>query len=145
MPRILQRLLLLTAAGLAVCPAGCNPRERRLPETGATLEGTVSYGKDKVMVALVVAQGEGGSAQGFINEDGRYKLENVPLGEVHLAVNTEAGKGQQMSTIMAQSQGKARQIPKVIDVPAKYGEPSKSGITTTISKGENTYNIEIPK
>ena len=44
----------------------------------------------------------------LVEEDGRFRLQNVPLGEVNLAVNTAAGKGQAMGKNMAQSQGKAK-------------------------------------
>jgi len=117
----------------------------RLPETGATLEGTVTYGKEKVPVALIIVQGANGSATGRIGEDGRYKVENVPVGEVKLAVNTAAGKGELMSKIMAQSQGKARTLPKVVEVPDKYFNPDTSGLSTTLNKGPNTYDIVIPR
>jgi len=142
MPRIRQRLLLLAAAGLCLC-AGCDSGARR-PETGATLDGTVMYGDQKVMVGLVIAQGAT-AAQAFIDDDGRYHIDNAPVGDIHLAVNTEAGKGQLKSKMMAQTKGKAKALPNVIDLPAKYQDPQKSGITTTVNKGPNTYNIVIPK
>jgi hypothetical protein len=128
---------------LVILVAGCDIGPRRLPESGATLEGTVTYGQDKVLVAMIIAQGESGSAQEFIGEDGRYKLQNVPLGEVRLAVNVRAGKGNLTSQQMnPANKGK---LPKVTEVPDKYGDPTTSGIKTTISKGENTYNIVIPR
>jgi hypothetical protein len=49
-----------------------------------------------------------------------------------------------MGMFVAQSQGKG-QAPKLIDVPSKYANPTSSGITTTVSKGDNVYNIVIPK
>jgi hypothetical protein len=94
---------------------------------------------------LVTAQNETGSAAGFVDDSGRYKLENVPLGEVNIGVNTEAGKGQAMGRRMAQSQGKAKGAPKIVDVPGRYAYPAKSGIKTTINKGENTFDIVIPR
>ena len=94
MRRMLQRLALVALVGL--CPVACGgPPQRgvRPPDSGATLEGTVSYGGQKVMVGLVIAQGADREATGFIDDDGRYKLTNVPLGEVSIGVNTDAGKG----------------------------------------------------
>jgi hypothetical protein len=135
----------LALLGLAVLLGGCGPGGIRYPETGATLEGTVTYGKDSVGVALVIAQNESGAATGFVDDDGRYRLQNVPLGEVHIAVNTDAGKGRAIGAAMAQSQGKAKGAPKIVDVPAKFADPAKSGITTTISKGANTFDIVIPR
>jgi hypothetical protein len=146
MRRMTQHLVLVAVASFGVFLAGCGPGGDRRPETGATLEGTVTYGKDKVEVAMVIAQGEGSSATGFISDDGRYKIENVPLGQVNLAVNTAAGKGQMMSKVMARSQSQTTApMPKVIDVPDKYADPSASGITTTVKKGQNTFDIVIPK
>ncbi len=148
MPRTTQRLVALAAAGLVLFLAGCGIglREKRLPETGATLEGTVTYGKEPVLVAMIVVQGENGAATAFIGEDGRYRAENVPLGTVHIAVNTAAGKGEMTGKLMAKAQGKSQgPLPKMIDVPAKYADPTKSGITTTINKGENKFDIVIPK
>src|SRR5262249_39329163 len=114
--------------------------------TGATLEGTVTYGKEKVLVAMVMVQGQGGAtATGFIDDDGRYKVQNVPLGEVSIGVNTEAAKGQMQSKIMARSASKEKgpPLPKAIDVPAKFSDPNTSTIKTTIEKGENKYDIVI--
>jgi hypothetical protein len=98
-----------------------------------------------VGAALVIAQNESGAATGFVGDDGRYKLENVPLGEVNIGVNTEAGKGQAMGKQMAQSQGKAKPSLKLIDVPRRFAEPARSGIKTSINKGPNTYDIVIPQ
>ena len=138
------RLVLL---GLGLLLAGCIGRpDVRYPETGATLEGTVTYGKDKIGVALVIAQNSSGAANAFIDDDGRYKLTNVPLGEVSIGVNTVAGKGQAMGKIMAAAQSKEKTAaPRIIDVPSRYADPATSGIKTTISAGANTYDIVIPR
>jgi hypothetical protein len=137
------RLVLL---GLGLLLVGCIGRpDVRYPETGATLEGTVTYGKDKIGIALVVAQNGSGSATAFIDDDGRYKLTNVPLGEVNIAVNTDAGKGQAFGKFMAAAQGKAKGAPRVVEVPSRFANPDTSGIKTTISAGANTYDIVIPR
>lgn len=143
----LRRLALLSLAGLGLFFAGCGQGLVEIPQTGATLEGTVSYGKDKVMVAMVIARGQGTDMTGFIDDDGRYKIMNVPLGEVSIGVNTDAGKGQLMSKSMARTAGKdkGKPIPKVIDVPARYHDPNMSGIKTTISKGPNQFDIVITR
>jgi hypothetical protein len=135
----------LAVVGVSLLLAGCHGRYTKLPETEATLEGTVTRGSDKVPSALVIVQGADGSATGYTDDDGHYKIENVPLGEVRIAVNTDAGKGAMKSRQMAQSQGKQKgPLPKMVDVPAKYANPNSSGITTTIEKGENTFAVQIP-
>jgi hypothetical protein len=147
MIRSTTRLATLTVAACGLLLAGgCGLHEQRLPETGATLEGTVNYGQEPVLVAMIIVQGDSGAATAYVGEDGHYKAENVPLGTVHVAVNTAAGKGQMMGKMMAQGQGKGQApLPKMIDVPAKYGDPNTSGITTTVNKGENKFDVVIPK
>src|SRR5262245_21730356 len=144
---MLQRFFALAAMAGLCLSAGCSgrPAEISYPESGATLTGTVSYGKDRVSAALVVAQNETGCATGFVDDDGRFKLANVPLGEVGIGINTKAGKGMALGKLMAQSQGKARGAPRIVEVPDKYADPVKSGIKTTISKGENEFDVVIPK
>jgi hypothetical protein len=137
MYRIRLRVGIL-AAVLAVAMLGCSTGTRPvIPNSGITVEGTVTYGKDKIPAALVIFVGTDSSVTAMIGEDGRYKADNVPLGEVSIGVNTKAAEG------MSHSPG--YKGPKVIPVPAKYHDPSKSGLKTTIESSTNTYDIVIPK
>jgi hypothetical protein len=144
-------LLGTVCAVLTSC--GYGVREERLPETGATLEGTVTYGTEKVPMALIIVAGEKGSATGHIDEaTGRYSVQNVPLGEVTIGVNVEAARGEMQSKLMsgyyqgpeAKKQGIVAP-PRVVDVPEKYTTPKTSDIKTTINSGANTFDIKIPK
>jgi hypothetical protein len=132
--------------------AACGVRESRLAESGSTLSGTVTYQGEKVEFAFITVQGKDGGppASGKIHEDGRYKVENVPLGEVTIGVNTIAGQGEAKGTLMAQNAGAADPsaskrvaAPKLINVPPKYINAAESGIKTTIQKGSNTFDIKI--
>src|SRR5262245_39155955 len=140
---VLSPLLLLTLGG-------CSRYESRLPETGATLEGAVTVGGETVPMALGVVVGEKGQATGQI-EEGRYKVENAPLGDVKIGVNTDAVRGQLISQQMASSykgpgKGGTRVAPpKFVEVPAKYREAESSGITTKIKRGKNSYDIPLTK
>lgn len=153
----MQRIVRSTTAGLmavgVILLASCSGHpEERLPETGATLEGTVAYGDQEVPFAVVFVKGPDAMAQGKVGEGGRYTVENVPLGRVQIGVNTDAAKGDYMSLTMSQSyqgpdsKGKARgPLPAFVDVPPEYADPETSGITTTINEGANTYDINIPR
>ena len=136
----------LALFGCVLAVAGCRlGGEVRYPETGATLEGTVTYGTEKVGAALVIAQSATGSASAFVDENGHFKLENVPLGEVNIGVNSEAGKGEAIGRSMAAAQGKLKGTLKIVDVPKKFADPATSGIKTTIKKGPNTFDVQIPR
>jgi hypothetical protein len=141
MRRIFQGIVLLTWAGVVLGLAGCHYGRERLPETGATLDGTVTYGGEPVMVAMIIATGSGPGANGYIDiETGKYRIENVPIGEVKLALRVDAGRAQLQSLIM---QGK--KMPKIIEVPKKYTDEKTTDIVTTIEKGDNHFDIKIPK
>jgi hypothetical protein len=146
MRRVCTRLALFgLVVGYAMLAASCGERGHRLPDTGATLEGTITYGGTKVPFAQVTAMGQNGMATGNVQPDGRYMMTNVPLGEVAIGVNPGAARGEFMSKVMAESKGKAKGTPRFVDVPAKYHEPETSGLKTTINKGANTFNIVITK
>jgi hypothetical protein len=140
--------LFATLMVLSVCFyfVGCGNNEIRLRQTGATLEGNVTYGKEKITDALIMAQNDSGSATAFVDDNGHFKLENVPLGEVNLGVNTEAGKGLAIGKLMAKTMGKGNKAGvKILEVPANFQDPTKSGIKTTIVRGTNEVEIKIPR
>lgn len=128
-------------------------KEERLPETGATLEGTVTYGGEPVHFAMIQVQGSNASATGKVGEDGRYRIENVPVGEVRIGVNTAAAQGDYQSKAMAagaykgpdgKGKGQVTGV-KFVQLPRKFFSPDTSGLKTTVGKGPNTYDIQIPR
>lgn len=143
MPRL--SLLLLIAPLL-----GCDPYETRLPESGATLAGTVTLNGENVPFAMISIVSETSSATGNV-EDGQYKVENVPLGTVIIAVNTPAARGQFISQQMAQSykgpggKGSTKPAARFLDVPSKYWEAETSGLTTSTKRGQNNFDIPLTK
>lgn len=155
MRHILRRggALLLLGCGLLAASCSRYVREERLPETGATLEGTITYGSEKVPAALVIVAGASASATGSVDEaTGRYKVENVPLGPVKIGVNTDAARGELQGKMMSGyykgPEAKSKGImgpPKIVGVPPKYSSPETSGITTTVNSGANTFDILIPR
>jgi hypothetical protein len=133
-----------------ILPLGCSGSGVVYPETGATLEGKITYGNEPVPFGLVIAVGDT-SATGKIERDGSYTIANCPVGEVKIAVNTEAGRGDYMTLVMSSSQpgpdGKVANTTKIkfVDVPKKYHDPETSTLRTTVNKGKNSYDINISK
>lgn len=156
MGRFICRLgvVVATAVGIGFGLFGCGSNAPvALPETGATLEGTIKYGSEELQYSnVIIRSGEKGVAMGVILDDGRYRVENVPLGEVKVGVMPRASYGRYMSDSMAggaykgpEGKGRGKVNLKFIDVPEKFYDPEQSGITTTINQGENTFDIVIPK
>jgi hypothetical protein len=143
--------MLVVTAAAAVTAISCGSGIERIPETGATLEGKVTYGGQPVPMAFViVAQAGGGSSTATADDEGNYKAENVPVGDVLIAVNTDATKGMMTGRAMAGTDPKAKGgkkgvTPKFVEVPKKYHNPDTSGLSTKTEKGANRYDINIPK
>jgi hypothetical protein len=148
-----RRAALAAVAACGMLAASCDRAgHERIPETGATLEGTIKYGNEPVAAAMVIVAGADRSATGNVDEaTGRYRVENAPTGAVKIGVNTDAAKGMLTGKLMSgyyngpEAKSKKLTPPKIVDVPAKYANPETSGIKTTVNKGENTYDIVIPK
>jgi hypothetical protein len=118
-------------------------RVQPIPETGATLTGTVAFRKESVRIGTVIVAGSSG-ATGDIGEDGRYTVHNVPLGEVTVAINMGPARGKLLGmAATAKANGDKTPLPKIPDIPGKYTDPAQSPLKTTINKGDNTFNIVI--
>ena len=150
-PRLLSTVVVFGISLLGVSCLGDVPTET-LPETDATLTGTITYNGKPVNYALILVMDESGNgtAQGNLDSqaDGTYTVPNCPLGKVKIGVNTDAGKGFFTEASMAASapgpDGKAKKVNlSFVPVPPKFHKPETSGITTTVEKGENTFNIDI--
>ena len=114
------------------------PRYEPIPETGATLTGTVKYKNEPLKMGMVIVAGAtGGTAE--IGPDGHYTVANAPLGDVTVAVNMSAAKGKLMSA----AKGDPKAAAKVPNIPGKYTDPATSPLKTTVNKGPNTFDIVI--
>jgi hypothetical protein len=146
----------LLVAALAVAVASCGSSDhvaKAIPDSGATLEGTVKAGTEQLHYALIMVKSPNGSASGKIDEDGRYKISNVPLGEVQVGVNTSAAQGDYQTDVMQAGamtggpegkSGRKKVNVKMTHLKDKFFDPTTSGLKTTVKAGANTFDIELP-
>jgi hypothetical protein len=151
-----RRAATLLLASLALTIASCASNDnvaRSLPDTGATLEGTIKVGSEPLHFAMVMVKSPSGVVSGKIGEDGKYKVSNVPIGDVQVGVNTSAAQGDFQAAMMQAGamgggadgkSGRKKVDVKMIHVKDQYVEPTSSGLKTTIKAGANTYDIELP-
>ena len=142
---------LVLLAGLPFV-AACGVRESKLAESGATLTGAITFQGNPIEFAQVTVLSADGksSMTGKVLDNGKYKVENAPLGEVKIAVNTMAARGDfesktrsQNAAAMDPNASKKISAPKFTDVPTKYYDAANSGIKTTVKEGENTFDIKL--
>jgi hypothetical protein len=120
--------------------------EVRLILSKAILKGKVSYKGKPVPNAFVIASGNPMASTCMSDARGNYLMLNAPVGNVMIAVNTDAGKGMMRGAMMASAMGGDKSTaPSFVDLPSKFFDPVKSGIETDVKNkdGENVYNIEL--
>jgi hypothetical protein len=131
---------LLLTLGLAL--PGCFGRR-------ATVSGTVTYQNRKVTSGEVVFLSADGKAsqRAPIQEDGTYTATNVPTGTVRVGVDnlppTTSTGGARLPPNDPEAQAAAKEAARYVPTPLPYRDPSKSGLSTTVKGGSNTYNIEL--
>ena len=155
----------LCAGGLLACcvvvfTTGCTPDHK----ARGVVKGTVTKGKKPLTTGTVMFIGKNGiTGSASINPDGTYVMNDAPLGECKVTVTVSAlpmdpatrsrlkGKGPAMPAGPVNPEESSGPpppplavIPKeVVPIDAKYSNPETSGLSFTVQKGEQTYNIDL--
>jgi hypothetical protein len=145
MPRLLAVFALA-----AICGAvGCSPTMGTVTGKVAKADGTVVKGG-----TISFFDANGHSVNADIQEDGTFKAENVPLGEVKVTVDNnkykDAGAGAPSNsapsgqtspnqTSMDPTEAKRRYVP----ISDDYSDPEKTTLNLTVKPGDQTYNPSL--
>jgi hypothetical protein len=91
-----------------------------------------------------------------IGPDGSYSIDDVPIGELKIAVDTSTAKPaepppegtvpQNMPPEARKSAvygGKRPEGGKYVEIPANYSDTNTSGLTYTVKTGSQTHKIEL--
>jgi hypothetical protein len=144
------------AAGwCALLLAGCSSSQ-------GTITGKITYqGKPLPAGTVTFVPTQGGHAVTSEIQDGEYKVTKVPVGLVKIAVTTpsQAPSPQFLETKMAlpadllekaqpgksaESPAKAPKAKKPVPIPTKFSDPDKSGLTYTVKRGPQVFDIDLP-
>lgn len=157
--RCLRRGVLLSAFLVA---AGCGGSK-------GSVSGKVTFKDQPLHGGQVILQAENGKTySGSIDENGNYTITKVPPGTMKVSVRPierpkiEAGQGpfrggppkgigipkghevpEGMKEAYENLNKPGQQAPK--GFPEKYKDPKESGLTYTVTSGEQTYNIPLKK
>lgn len=115
----------------------------------ADVSGKVEFkGKPVTAGTVTVAGPDGVPVSAGIRSDGTYSVSGVAPGAAKVGVAVpRAGTPRRGDAAREGGRGgaaeKAPPPPTPEAVPTKYGDPNSSGLTTELSVGSNTYNIEL--
>lgn len=126
----LLALLVLAAASLSI---GCQS-EKAGPKDRAQLSGTVSLAGTPLRGGTISFKSATNpvTTSAMIYAGGKYSTDRAPLGKNIVTIETESLKF-----------GNAKDY---VQIPARYADPSTSGLTTDVKSGDNTdVNFELTK
>lgn len=125
------------AGGLFLLPSGCD-----IFENAGTVTGTVRYKGQLLSGGSVSFVGDNGqAATGTIDSSGRYVVSHVPVGSAKVTVQVVSADDPPMSFVPTPKsmQGKATG-PKV---PLRYGLAATSGLSHSVTKGKQQFDIDL--
>jgi hypothetical protein len=135
----LSLLALLVLLGAAGC------------SSNGSVTGKVTYKGAPLGSGTVVFIGPKASATADLDAEGNYTILKAPLGAVRVTVETMpppsgsggGGKDKPVAMAMDASGGPSTPQGKYVPIPAKYKDPSTSGLTYTVVSGKQTHDIPL--
>lgn len=149
----------MLVCGVLLLPSGCGPNYK----ARGVVKGKVTTGKKPLTTGTVMFYGKNGiTASAHIDTQGNYEMNDAPLGECMVTVTVEAlppnssvqarlkGGGPKMPGEMKNPEAESPALPSAPSVPkevvpinSKYSKTETSGLTFTVEKGEQTFNIDL--
>jgi hypothetical protein len=129
----------VAASLLAAAAVGCGGR--------GNVSGKVTYQGKTLVWGTVQFEGSDGIVKhGNIRPDGTYTVPGVATGDAKAAVSSVNPQSSDFQPIQREGQPPRKPRPEVkgwFPIPPKYETPSASGLRYTITRGENTIDIEL--
>lgn len=124
------------AGGLFLFPSGCG-----FFENAGTVSGSVRYKGQPLTEGSVSFVGENGQvASGAIDSSGSYVVAHVPVGSAKVTVQVASSMAP-MSFIAAPKTSQASGTG--VKIPLRYCVPSTSGLQHSVTKGKQTFDIDL--
>jgi hypothetical protein len=136
----------------ALAAAGCSG------SSSGTVTGQVLYmGKPVKGGSVTFVSTEGKRAVSVqIKEDGTYKMEKVPAGNVRICVDTETLNPEKQARRPTYSAPKDAKLPEgyntggqadaarlYVKIPPQYADPERTSLTYTVTGGSQEYDIPL--
>ena len=162
--RVFRPWLACLALAFSVALSGCG-------KNTATVTGTVKYQGEPLPSGTILFYGSDGQPVVGGIEDGKYKVDDAPVGKVRIAIQVQdiaaspigggrggpggpggAGGAAPGADAMAngppgQDEHMKKPMPgsgrKVVQIPKEYQSPDTSNKEATLKKGKNTVNVAL--
>jgi hypothetical protein len=102
----------------------------------ALVVGKVTYNQKALSSGSITFFGENGIVQAGIGKDGSYEAKDCPVGQVKVSVRNQS------TSLQKQKGDKIKLVSKSL-IPAKYGDPERSGLQYNIGPGRQEIYIDL--
>ena len=118
-----------------------------------TVSGKVAFDGKPVPTGMISFHSKVGNKE--VNNaailNGSYSISNIPAGETDVTIKSvDPAKAASGSGAKASKEGgaDARSAPKegtsnYVPIPQRYSVPDQAGLTLTVTKGEQTFNVDL--
>jgi hypothetical protein len=144
------RAAVLLAVGFAAV-TGCSNE----PKVGVVTGKVTLDDKPADGVAITFLGADGRTATALTDSSGRYRADNVPVGQTGVGVASLPDEGDDSNAGMIQKNrgaDPAAQPAKPADVkkkgpkvPDRFADPGSSGLKHTVAEGESTFDIPLKR
>jgi len=107
-------------------------------------------GKPVVYGTVIAVCSDGITRNANIEPDGSYRLDNLPAGEVKLAVLSPEPYETSSGPRRGERSGPPKPAPnaaldrsKWFKIPEEYGDPRLSGLATRVTAGDSTFDLSL--
>jgi hypothetical protein len=114
-----------------------------------SVTGKVTYGGQPLPSGTVIFHApDGRTGHSAIGQDGSYEIRDVPVGTVRVSVQSHSRIPDGLSkAAMRDPDFKApKTLPqglRLVNIPQRYGNPSRSGLRYAVISGRQTYDITL--
>lgn len=125
------------AACLGLATSGCGGGGT------ATVTGTVKYKGAPLTAGSVTLQVAGKRpATGPINADGTYRVENAPVGNATILVQTPLPASDSNAPLTG-PMPEGAVVVKVVPIPKRFADPAQSNLSAVITPGGQQHHITL--
>jgi hypothetical protein len=114
-----------------------------------TVSGKVTYqGKPLPSGFVTFVPEKGAPVYSEIQSDGSYRVDQVPIGLVRIGIQPKSAQNTLASSAMPRNPQdvtklKAAMTATETQIPSQYANPNSSGLTYTVTKGLQQYDIVL--
>lgn len=137
-------VLVMTVLGLGL--GGCQ-------SPLATVEGQVRFqGQPLHGGSIILYCADGQIVRGLIGQDGRYQVENVPLGTAQVAIHAYQPQPQGLHLLQKlppaingpiSPGGRPQDDPQIVTLPARYAYPDESGLSVMVNRRQVHQDFDL--